>query len=73
MCVYEQNQSIHLTYYLQGLVMGTISGLQPFSMKAVLIAFLQKHFGCEDLKEGREKNDEDTVCLLLLRVGGFLI
>lgn len=38
------DESIHLTYYLQGLVTGTISGLQPFSVRALLIACLQEHF-----------------------------
>lgn len=35
MCVYEQINQYKLTYYLQGLVMGTISGLQPFSMNSI--------------------------------------
>lgn len=31
--------------------MGTISGLQPFSVRALLIACLQEHFWSEDTKE----------------------
>lgn len=50
MCLWT-HQSIHLTYYLQGFVMGTISGLEPFSVRALLIARLQEHFWCKDMKE----------------------